>query len=140
MYFANKNIIVGVDPGTTVGIAILDTHGNLLLTASKKNAKLNDIVKLISNFGKPVLICTDRNPPPKYVKKLSSSFGSKIFLPEHHITSREKHKLVRGFSDEIKSSHQIDSLSAAVKAWKSYRFTFESRKFGGFLKWLRIRK
>ena len=137
---AGKGIVVGVDPGTTVGIAVLDTKGNLLLVASRKGARRNEVVNLISGFGKPLVVSTDRNPPPKYVEKLSSNFGAKIFFPEHHITMIEKRRLTKEFSEEIKNSHQLDALAAAVKAWKNYRRTFESKKMGAFLQWLRRKK
>ena len=137
MSFANRNIIVGLDPGTTVGVAILDTKGRVILVASKKNAKKNDVVSLISNFGRPIVIGTDRNPPPKYVQRVSSNFGSRIFYPEDHMTVKEKRNIVKNFSEEIKNSHEVDALAATLKAWKNYRKTFESKKFGGFLEWLR---
>ncbi len=140
MRFASKEIVVGIDPGTTVGISILDTKGNLMLVTSRKNAKRNEVVNLISNFGKPIIISTDRNPAPKYVEKLASSFGAKIFCPEKHITLAQKKNLTKKFLDEVKNSHEKDSLAAAVKAWKSYKRTFEYEKFGGFLQWLRRKR
>ena len=137
MNFANQGIIVGVDPGTTVGVAILNINGELLFVGSKKNAKRNEIVNLISKFGKPLIVSADRNPPPKYVKRLASNFGAKIFFPDEDMSLTVKNRLAKKFSEEIKDSHQMDAAAAAIRAWKNYRDSFKPRKFEGFLKWLK---
>ena len=41
-----RNIIVGFDPGTTTGIAILDTEGNLLTVISKRNIGIKKVVEM----------------------------------------------------------------------------------------------
>jgi len=50
----DKNIIVGYDPGTTVGIAILDTDGKLIEVFSQKNFSKDEVIKHISAFGRPI--------------------------------------------------------------------------------------
>ncbi len=132
-------MIVGIDPGTTVGVSILDTEGNLVYTTSKKNASKNDIISLVSSFGRPVIISSDKNPTPRYVEKVSTSFGSKLFFPEQPLPVRQKHKITREFFDEISNAHEMDSLAAAIIAWKANRKSIEknSKKAGDMSEWLR---
>ena len=66
------------------------------------------------------MIASDVNPAPKFVEKIASSLGSKIFYPETSMTRKEKERIVDDFDEEIKSSHQKDALAAGLKAFKNY--------------------
>ncbi|MBU5690281.1 MAG: DUF460 domain-containing protein [Candidatus Aenigmatarchaeota archaeon] len=115
-----KVLIVGFDPGTRAGIAIIDTFGRIVFLSSKSNVGLSYFSKIISSHGKALVIATDRNPSPKSVEKLSKSIGAKLFVPEESLSVREKEELVKRFDIKIKNDHERDALSAAVKAYKSY--------------------
>jgi hypothetical protein len=117
-------LIVGLDPGTTVGVAILDLHGELVELRSKREASKSDLIKHILKFGKPLIIASDVNPMPKTIKKLASALGSRTYYPEVSLTNLEKEKIVRDFEEEIKNSHQKDALAAAIKAFRSYHELF----------------
>ena len=78
-------IIVGFDPGLTVGIAILDLNGNLLFLSSYKEISKSEIIKTIMKFGRAILIATDVENSPKAVRKLATSLNSKIFSPKNDI-------------------------------------------------------
>lgn len=119
-----KSIIVGVDPGITVGIAILDTKGNIIDLVSKREAKKSDLIKHISKFGKPVIIASDVNPLPKMIGKLASALGSEVFYPETSLSNAEKVKIIKKYIDEIKNLHQKDALAASLKAFKKYHELF----------------
>ncbi|MGZ7095706.1 MAG: DUF460 domain-containing protein, partial [Methanobacterium sp.] len=54
-----KWIIVGFDPGLTVGIAILDLNGNVISSKSFKEISRSEIIKHIISYGKAVLVATD---------------------------------------------------------------------------------
>jgi len=123
-----RAIIAGLDPGTTTGIAILDTKGNILALLSKRYAKKEEIVKYISEFGDPIIIASDVNPPPKTIQKIARVFGSKIYYPEISLSNIEKKKIVSGFKKEIKGYHQKDALATGIKAFKSYRELFNKIK------------
>lgn len=116
-----KALIVGIDPGITAGIAILDAEGNLIEVTSRRHAKRNEITKYIAKFGKPVIVASDVNPPPESVKKIAKSLGCKMFYPEVSLSNFEKNKIVKKY--EIKS-HQKDALAAGLKAYKSYHELF----------------
>lgn len=109
-------LLIGVDPGATIGHAILDINGNLLELGSSKNSTLSSLrLKLIS-LGKTVAISTDKNPPPKFVSALSKSLGARLFFPRQDLKIEEKKDLIRGF--KIKNNHQRDALSSVMFAYK----------------------
>ena len=121
----DKLIIIGVDPGTTKGYAVLDLNGDILEVKSSKKFDINTITKETFKFGKPILIGTDVNKIPNFVKKIASSLGTKIFRPESNLTSNHKNKLVKKFlkekNFEIKNKHENDALISAVLAYKSIK-------------------
>lgn len=67
-YKAKNPIIVGFDPGLTVGLAILDLNGNLLFLDSFKEISKSEIITKIMELGRAILIATDVENPPKAVK------------------------------------------------------------------------
>ncbi|MGC8812001.1 MAG: DUF460 domain-containing protein [Candidatus Aenigmatarchaeota archaeon] len=119
-----RGIIVGIDTGLTVGIAILDTKGNIIDLTSKKEARKSEIIKHILKFGKPLLIASDVNPMPKAIEKIASSLGSKIYYPEVSLSNVEKVKIIQKYEKFIKDSHQKDALAACLKAFKHYHELF----------------
>lgn len=120
----NRGLIVGLDPGTNVGIAILDAHGNILSIFSKRGMKRSDIINYIMEFGRPLIIASDVTPAPKSVEKIASSFGSKLYYPKFSLMNIKKFSVVSDYSDEVFDEHQRDALAAALKAWKKYRSMF----------------
>ncbi|MHA1743341.1 MAG: DUF460 domain-containing protein [Candidatus Heimdallarchaeota archaeon] len=120
----NRNVIVGVDPGTTVGVAVLDSRGNVLSLKSMREVKKNELIKHILSFGKPIIIASDVNPPPRLIERLATDLGSKVFYPEVSLTNVEKEKIIKDFGEEIKNPHQKDSLAAGLKAFKKYHGLF----------------
>jgi len=126
-YEKQKWIIVGFDPGLTVGIAILDLSGNVISTVSCKEMSKAEIIKHIIGHGKAVLIATDVYPPPKMVKKLATTLNSKIYSPSGTFTVSSKTELVDNYLSEINSTkypenaHERDALAAAIKTYKHYQ-------------------
>ena len=124
---SQKWLIVGFDPGLTVGIAILDLSGNVISTRSFKEISRSEIIKHIISYGKTVLVATDVYPPPKMVKKLATTLNSKIYSPSKTFTVSSKTELVDSYLNEISSSnfpdnaHERDALAAAIKTYKHYQ-------------------
>jgi len=115
-----KNLIVGIDSGTSVGVAILDSHGKIISLSSKRQQTKGEVIKQILKHGNPVVIASDVNPAPKFVQKIAASLGSKLFYPEFSMTRKEKLKIVDDYEEEIKSAHEKDALAAGLKAFKNY--------------------
>lgn len=116
-----KGLFVGIDPGITTGIAILDLYGNVVKIYSKRNMGRNEIIKTIADFGHPLIITSDVNPLPRNVKNIARKFNAKTFLQGKSLLSIEKKKIVRKYSDYTRKDHETDALAAVVKAWKNYR-------------------
>ena len=111
-------LIIGIDPGTTVGYAILDIEGNIIEINSEKELSLNKLISKIINFGKPVAIGCDVVPVPKFVEKMSIKFGTRLIEPDRDLLVKEKEALVMEFKDKYKNSHQRDSLASALYAYE----------------------
>jgi len=119
-------IIVGVDPGTTVGLAILDLNGNLLHLESVRAQSGAEVISVINSIGIPVVIATDKADMPAGVEKIRRAFSAVGWTPKKDILIKEKYAADEGYSFE--DDHQRDSLSAALMAYRSYQSKFENLK------------
>ena len=121
----DKLIIVGIDPGTTKGYAVLDLKGNILEVKSSKKLTIDEIINNIFRFGKPILIGTDVTKTPGFVENVAGSFGVKISKPKFNLTGKHKIKLVKKFLKhkdfEISNKHENDALISAILAYKSIK-------------------
>jgi predicted RNase H-like nuclease (RuvC/YqgF family) len=123
----HRGMIVGLDPGLTVGIAILDLKGNLISLSSFKEIRRSEIISHIITYGKTVLVATDVYPPPKTVRKLASILNSKISSPYRSMSVEAKIEIVDSFLQGIdnntplevpQNAHERDALAAAVKTYR----------------------
>ena len=125
-YKSPRGIIVGFDPGLTVGIAILNLKGQLISIASFKEIRRSDIVSHIIGYGSAVLVATDVYPPPKTVRKLASILNSKIWSPYRNMTVESKIEIVDSFVNRGKNllfpqnAHERDALAAALKTYRDH--------------------
>jgi len=103
-----------VDAGATVAFAVLDFDGRLQALRSKRNVRRESFMKWMADFD-PILIASDTHPPSKLAKRLSASFGCRLFFPPRSLTLREKYKMTSRFRP--KNSHERDALAAALKAY-----------------------
>jgi len=115
-------IIVGVDPGTTTAVAILDLNGKLIKASSSRVSSIPDIIEHISEMGRPVVIATDVVPPPGAVEKIKRAFKAVLFMPNERIPVEEKVRLAKplGYGND----HERDAIAAAVKAFNTYKSKF----------------
>jgi len=113
--------IIGLDPGSKIGYAVLDLDGNLVEVDSFKG-DLDNTVKRISKYGKILLVGTDVMKIPKFVRKVSSQFGAKIISPEYDLLFYEKRKKTKEYLKKLdiklKDKHQMDALAAALIAYR----------------------
>ncbi|WP_340817732.1 DUF460 domain-containing protein [Methanolobus sp. WCC4] len=117
-----KYTIVGIDPGTTVGIAILSLDGELLLSDSIRGISHDEVVRMIAEYGKPAIVATDVYPTPSAVEKIRRSFNAVIWNPRGEIRAEDKIALARKFG--YSNDHERDSLTAALATYKAYRNVF----------------
>jgi hypothetical protein len=116
-------LIVGLDPGVTVGYALLDTSGNLVAVGSKKELSLDNLVKETSNYGRAILVGSDRAKAPGLVHEFAAKFGARIILPDKNLSARQKGRLAKDYvgSAGASNEHEIDALASAVFAFKKIR-------------------
>lgn len=117
-----KYTIVGIDPGTTVGIAILSLDGDLLFSNSFRGMSHDQVVKLISDHGKPVIVATDVYPTPAAVEKIRRSFKAVLGTPGTELRAEEKIAMARPFG--YSNDHERDSLAAAINTYRNYKNIF----------------
>ncbi len=119
-----KNLIAGIDPGTTVGIAILDLERCILDISSHKNFSVNNIVEHLLKFGMPVIIATDVSDVHHTVEKVSNSFQCRTFTPSDSLSIKEKNVLTKSYT--VHNDHERDALAAALKAYDYHKTKFEN--------------
>jgi len=117
-------VIVGIDPGFTSGLAIIDLEGKLIFVGSLKDAGREVIVKEITRYGEPVLISTDVSPTPEFIKKIAAAFDSPIYTPNKSLSVDEKrqivseHNIMKQHDTNRVDLHAQDAFAAALKAFK----------------------
>ncbi len=122
-----KLLIVGIDPGTTIGYAVLDIEGNLLQVESSKQFDLNFLISEIIKLGKVVLVGTDKQKVPNLVGLFATKLGAKVISPQEDLRIEEKRKTV--FNYKFEDEHQCDALASAIFAYKSSRQLLDKINF-----------
>jgi predicted RNase H-like nuclease (RuvC/YqgF family) len=121
---SHKPLIMGIDPGMTVGVALIDLEGRPVFAKSWRTIDRYEIISAISSYGKVVVIATDVSNPPELVKKIGSLLGAIVYAPERDITVDEKNKIIselrKTYDFTIEDSHVRDALVAALKAYRHY--------------------
>jgi predicted RNase H-like nuclease (RuvC/YqgF family) len=116
--------IVGIDPGTTVGIAMIDLLGKPVEVFSAKNYSISDTIAWIAARGRPLIVASDVTPTPAMVKKISSVFASPVHDLDESLSTDEKIALTKGEDYEYKNAHERDALAACVNAFRHYKRKF----------------
>ncbi|MCC7572702.1 MAG: DUF460 domain-containing protein [Candidatus Methanofastidiosum sp.] len=122
----DKYVIVGVDPGTTVGLSVLDLEGNVIAITSKRSFSMSNVKEEIRKYGYPLIFASDVNPPSGFIEKMSTSFDSILYVPSISIPIKEKNELSKGH--EATNAHERDALSGALKAYLHYKNKFTQIK------------
>lgn len=115
-------IIVGLDPGTTTGIASLNLRGELVDLVSAKEMSSSDVIEWIASRGRPLIVATDVFPTPGAVEKVKRSFSATLYSPGMDVPAEEKIALAREYG--YKNDHERDALAAASSAFKKYKNKF----------------
>lgn len=112
-------LIAGIDPGTTLGYAMLDLNGNLVRAGSSKQLDMSSLIMEMIKEGKVVLIGTDKGKVPKFIEKIARKTGARVIKPNEDLKIEEKRELTKGY--KLKSEHEKDALASAVYAFKRVR-------------------
>lgn len=114
--FLPTYFIAGIDPGATIGIAIVSLSGKKIATAST-NGGMNEAARIVERHGTPSLIACDVFPPPEMAQKLSSYFSCRLYCPNKEIREEEKRKLAQ--NENVSNNHERDAYAAAIYAYRS---------------------
>lgn len=119
-----EHLIVGVDPGTTVGLAFLDVNGKVIKVKSARNLSINDVITEIAAVGKAAVVASDKAIVPPMVNKLTGILGARLFTPDEDLLVERKRELAD--KARTKNDHERDALAAAVYAY--YKFQNKIRR------------
>lgn len=119
-----KYTFVGVDPGTTIGVAIIDLEGNPIEVFSSKNYSCSDVVERIIARGNPLIVASDVTPTPSTVKRISRIFSSPVHELDKSLATEEKIALTKGRGYKYNNVHERDALAACVNAFQRYKKKF----------------
>lgn len=124
-----KKLVLGIDPGVTCGVAALTLEGTPVFVGSRRNWKLSNLLKMLTNLGEPVLVSSDVSPAPGLVKKISANLNAPVFTPLISLGTVEKKHLARSYAEgydiKLNNAHEIDALAAALKAYNHFKRKFE---------------
>ncbi len=115
-------LILGVDPGKTVGVACLDLRGRLVFSGHYPNESLESVISEVKRVGTPIIVAGDRAQPGEFVRKVNATFGGRLFSPRRESSLELKRRL--GRSATLANQHECDAYSAALAAYNHYANKF----------------
>ncbi|GGL45949.1 DUF460 domain-containing protein [Halocalculus aciditolerans] len=111
-------VFVGIDPGTTTAVALVDLDGRVLDVLSTRTADTAAINEWIIERGRPVLVAADVEPMPQTVDAYRRTFDAAGWQPESDLPVDEKQHRTRetGYGND----HERDALAAALFAYDAH--------------------
>jgi len=107
-----------LDPGATIGVAILSLSGEKITTGSFSGGGISEAVSFIEKSGTPSLIACDVSPAPEFAQKIASYFSCRLHSPPHNICEDDKRQIARGSG--VENNHERDAYTAAVFAFRAH--------------------
>ncbi|QLD88898.1 DUF460 domain-containing protein [Natronomonas salina] len=117
------HVVVGIDPGTTTAVALLDLDGNVLDVWSTRTADTAEVIEWIVEHGRPVVVAADVEPMPETVEKIRRSFDAARWIPTSDLPVDEK--LHRTREEAYDNDHERDAMAAALFAFDDHADQFE---------------
>ncbi|WP_415087464.1 DUF460 domain-containing protein [Natronomonas sp.] len=117
------HVVVGIDPGTTTAVALLDLDGSVLDVWSTRTAGTAEVIEWIIEHGRPVIVAADVEPMPETVEKIRRSFDAGGWIPERDLPVDEK--LHRTRETSYDNDHERDAMAAALFAFDDHEDQFE---------------
>ena len=118
--------ILGLDPGTRVGYALLDLYGNIVDIDSFKG-DLNEAIFRTSKYN-ILVVGTDVCKIPRFVGRFASRIGAQVVFPENNLLFYEKRKKTKEYLKKLdiklKNKHEMDALAAALIAYRGFKSLF----------------
>jgi len=112
-------LFVGIDPGTTVAYAVVDSNSRKTTLYSQKEMSADILIQKLSNLKNISVIATDKKKIPSFVKTIAVKIGSTIYHPKEDMKISEKVSLTKTI--KYSNSHERDALACALIAMDSYK-------------------
>ncbi len=119
-------IIVGIDPGTTTAVAVLTLEGELRMLHSSRTISTPQVIEMISEQGRPLIIASDVFPIPNAVEKIRRAFNAVLGSPDNVLAAEDKIELAKPYG--YSNNHERDAIAAAVSVYRKNRNKFEQIK------------
>ncbi len=116
-------VIVGVDPGTTTAVAIVDIDGHLLDVYSTRTDDMAAVIEWIVGRGRPFIVAADVTPMPGAVEKIRRSFDAAGWTPTSDLLIDRKQHRTREVAYD--NDHERDAIAAALFAYDDHAHQFE---------------
>ncbi len=104
-------------------MAVLDLKGNVIRTVSARSFSISDIIEVMVETGRPIIVATDKYPPPATVEKIKRAFNAILHAPSTSLSIEQKIKDTRNIAHS--NDHERDALAAARDAYRSYKNKLE---------------
>lgn len=108
-------MIAGLDPGMTVGWAVLDRKGNLIRKGSSRGFGGSDVIRALVGASRIVVVGSDKAKTPSLVQDVAAKMGAKSLCPQKDLSVDEKRELV---SERVENAHERDAIACARFAWR----------------------
>lgn len=119
-------IIVGIDPGTTTAIAVLTLEGELRMLHSSRTISIPDVIEMVAEQGRPLIIASDVFPTPNAVEKIRRAFNAVSGSPEDILTAEDKIEFASPYG--YSNNHERDAIAAAASVYRKNKNKFEQIK------------
>lgn len=116
-------VIVGIDPGTTTAVAVIDTTGAVLDVYSTRTDDTAAVIEWIVSRGRPFLVAADVTPMPGTVEKIRRSFDAAGWVPETDLLVDRKQHRTREVA--YQNDHERDAIAAALFAYDEHEAQFD---------------
>lgn len=107
--------IVGVDPGTTSAVAIINVRGEVVAVEARRDWSVEEMTLFVAERCRAAVLASDVSETPKTVEKMAAVLGAETWSPQQNLLVREKTKIAAR-----KNVHERDALAAAKKAYEAY--------------------
>ena len=116
-------VIVGIDPGTTTGAAVVGLDGEVLDVLSTRTADTAAVIEWIIERGRPIIVAADVTPMPETVEKIRRSFDAAAWVPSRDLPVDVKKHRTRetGYDND----HERDAIAAALGAYDAHSDQFD---------------
>jgi predicted RNase H-like nuclease (RuvC/YqgF family) len=116
-------IIVGIDPGTTTAIAVLTLDGELRMLHSSRTISIPQVIEMIAEQGRPLVIASDVFPTPNAVEKIRRAFNAVSSSPFEVLSAQSKIEFATPYG--YSNNHERDAIAAAVSFFRKNKNKLE---------------